>query len=247
MPPSPRCQVVRAGVVEYLKAWELQRNLARQVHEGSEPNTLLLLEHPAVYTIGRRGVRKDVRLDDDQLSRIGIPIHDVDRGGQVTYHGPGQLVAYPMIDLQGWGGPVKYVRTLEQVIIRTLADFGVEANLVEGLTGVWVGMGKIAAIGVKISRGVSYHGFAINVNVDLSPFQHIVPCGISDGAVTSMEEVLGRQVDIEAVAYSLAYHFGREMDLRMVEVESLPEIPASVKDGHPDFSKPRLMEGGIGR
>ena len=195
MPPSPRCQVVRAGLLEYLEAWELQRNLARQVHEGSQPRTLLLLEHPAVYTIGRRGDRRDVRLDDDQLSRTGIPIHEVDRGGQVTYHGPGQLVAYPIIDLQGWGGPVKYVRTLEQVIINTLADFGVAADLVEGLTGVWAcpessrkaclePSRKIAAIGVKISRGVSYHGFAINANVDLSPFHHIVPCGISDGAVT---------------------------------------------------------------
>lgn len=218
--------------MEYLKAWELQRNLARQVHEGSQSNTLLLLEHPAVYTIGRRGDRKDVRLDDDQLSMIGIPIHEVDRGGQVTYHGPGQLVAYPILDLQGWGGPVKYVRALEQVIIRTLADFGVAADLVEGLTGVWAcpePSRKIAAIGVKISRGVSYHGFAINVNVDLSPFDDIVPCGIADGAVTSMEEVLGFPVEIEAVAYSLAYHFGREMDLRMVDVEAIPEELATAR------------------
>ena len=215
--PKPQCQVVRAGVVEYARAWEMQKALAQQVQAGTQPNTILLLEHPPVYTIGRRGSRDQVLLDDIQLSALGIPLHEVDRGGQVTYHGPGQLVAYPVVDLRDWGGPVKYVRTLEQVIIRSQADFGIVAGLVEGLTGVWVGANKLAAIGVKISRGVTIHGFALNANTDLSHFDPIIPCGVTDQGVTSMKRLLGAPVDLDVVSYSLVYHFGREMGFHMVE------------------------------
>lgn len=231
MPTTPTCQIVRLGLIDYLRAWEVQTELARQVHEGSQPNSILLLEHPPIYTMGQRGRREEVLLTDQQLSQMGISLHEADRGGQVTYHGPGQLVAYPIIDLRNWGGPVKYVRTLEQVIIRTLADFGIGAGLIDGLTGVWIGSDKpgshqsrkIAAIGVKISRGVCYHGLAINVSVDLSPFDHIIPCGIENKGVTSMEQILGCSVDIDLVAYSLVYHFGREMGLRMVESDGIAE------------------------
>ena len=235
MPTPPKCQVVKLGLLEYLTAWELQKSLAWKVHQGTQPNTLLLLEHFPVYTIGRRGTRDQILLDDRRLSEEGISLHETDRGGQATFHGPGQLVAYPVLDLRNWGGPVKYVRTLEQVIIKTLADFGINAGLIEGLTGVWVegekaGLKrsqKIAAIGVKISRGVSYHGLALNVNTDLSRFDHIVPCGITDRAVASMQNAIGRPVDTDVVAYGLVYHFGREMGFHMVEVDSLlmgPEI-----------------------
>ena len=220
MPPPVTCRVVRAGVVEYLRCWEVQRALAQEVADGAQPNTLILLEHPPVYTIGRRGSRDDVMLDDEELSELGISIYEIDRGGQVTFHGPGQLVAYPVLDIREWGGPVKYVRTLERVIIRTLADFGITAGLIEGLTGVWVEDRKIAAIGVKISRGVTYHGLAVNVNTDLSGFDHIIPCGITDRDVTSMKVQLGGPVDVDLVAYSLVYHFGGEMGLRMTETES---------------------------
>ena len=222
MPPPPACQVVRAGVVEYLRAWEVQRSLAGMVHDGTQPDTLLLLEHPPVYTIGRLGIRDQVLLQDGELSDLGISLHETDRGGQTTYHGPGQLVAYPVLDLRQWGGPLKYVRTLEHVIINTLAEFGIAAGLVDGLTGVWVGPDrseKIGSIGVKISRGVSYHGLAINVNADLSPFDHIIPCGIADRGVTSTERLLGASVGLDMVAYALVYHFGSEMGLRMVETE----------------------------
>ena len=227
--------------MEYLTAWEMQKALAQRVAEEMEPNTLLLLEHPSVYTIGRRGERDQVLLDDPQLSELGISLYDVDRGGHVTYHGPGQLVAYPIIDVRDWGGPVKYVRTLEQVIVKTLADFDIPAGLNEGLTGVWVPRGqseeeacfggsrKIASIGVRISRGVTSHGLALNVNTDLSWFDHIIPCGIADQEVMSMERFLGGPVDMEAVAYSLAFHFGREMGFRMVEAESLSEDPAAAQ------------------
>ena len=228
--PKPECQIHRLGTLDYPVAWELQVALAREVQEGTRPSALLLLEHPSVYTIGRRGSRDQVHLDDAQLASLGVAVYEADRGGQVTYHGPGQLVAYPIVDLRGWGGPVKYVRTLERTILETLADFGIAASLVEGLTGVWVEGEKIAAIGVKVSRGVAYHGLAINVNPDLGFFDHIIPCGITDRGVTSMERVLGRALEMELVAYSLAYHFGAGMGLRMVESE-LPPVSQVVRVG----------------
>jgi lipoate-protein ligase B len=219
---KPECHVYRLGLVEYRQCWDWQVNLARAVHDGEQPNTLLLLEHPPVYTRGRLSHAQQILLTADQLAELGVQVHEVDRGGQVTFHGPGQLVAYPVVDLRGWGGPLRYIRTLEQIIIKTLADFGVAAGLVEGFTGVWVGNAKIAAIGVKISRGVAYHGFAINVSTDLSYFGHIIPCGISDRPVTSLAQVLGEAVDLAMVQYSLVYQFGQGMGFRMVEVaESL--------------------------
>ena len=238
--PKPECHILRLGTVEYLRAWELQRSLVQQIADGDRPNTLLLLEHAHVYTMGRRGARDHVLLDDHRLAELGVSLHEADRGGQVTYHGPGQLVAYPILDLRGWGGPVKYVRTLERVMIAALGDLGVVAKAVEGVTGVWVGdektrleqSRKIGAIGVKISRGVCYHGFALNVNTDLSYFGHILPCGFDDGKVTSMEALLGSEVDMELVAYSLVYHFGEEMGFRMVETgSSIDDLAGPVSPG----------------
>ncbi len=236
MPPPTICRVAKVGVVEYLRAWEAQKALAQEVADGARPNTLILLEHPPVYTIGRRGSRDHVMMNDTELSELSISLYEIDRGGQVTFHGPGQLVAYPVLNLREWGGPVKYVRTLEQIIIQTLADFGIVAGLIEGLTGVWVGGRKIAAIGVKISRGVTYHGLALNVSTDLSAFDHIIPCGITDKDVTSMEGQLGSLVDVDTVAYSLVYHFGSEMGLRMVETESSIEDLAGPRPAVRDAS-----------
>ena len=220
---KPECAVHHLGTVEYRRAWDLQKAVADEVRAGTRPNTLIILEHEPVYTIGRRGSLDHLLPDPETLARLGIPVHEVDRGGQVTYHGPGQLVAYPILDLREWGGPLTYVRTLERVIVATLADFGIEGGLVEGLTGVWTRGGegpgqpssKIAAIGVKIARGVCYHGLALNVNTDLEPYDHIVPCGITDRGITSMQELLGAAVDLELAAYSLTYHLGREMGFRM--------------------------------
>jgi lipoate-protein ligase B len=217
--PKPECHIYRLGTVNYRRAWDLQVRLAQAVHDGEQPNALLLLEHPHVYTLGRLSRPEHILLTPAELAERGIDVVETDRGGQITYHGPGQLVGYPVVNLREWGGPLKYVRTLEQIIIKSLADFGIEAGLVEGLTGVWVGDAKIAAIGVKISRGVAYHGFAINVNTDLSYFDHIVPCGITDRKVTSLARLLGEPVDLEAVQYSVAYQFGRGMDFRMVEAD----------------------------
>ena len=204
--------------MEYRRAWDEQVSLAQAVRDGSQPNTLLLLEHPHVYTRGRLSKPEHLLLTHVELAKRGVSVVETDRGGQVTYHGPGQLVGYPIIDLRNWGGPLKYVRTLEQVIIQTLADLGVEAGLVPGLTGVWVGESKVAAIGVKISGGVAYHGFSLNVNPDLSYYDHIVPCGITDREVTSLEELLACQVEKELVTNGLAYRFGQQMGFRMKEV-----------------------------
>ena len=223
--PAPTCRIVRLGTVEYGQAWDLQVSLADDVRNGRQPDTLLLLEHPHVYTKGRLSKPEQVLLTDYQLSERGIDVVETDRGGLVTYHGPGQLVAYPVVNLRDWGGPLKYVRTLEMIIIGVLADFGVAAELVGGLTGVWVGDRKIAAIGVKISQGVAHHGFAINVNTDLSYFRYIVPCGITDRQVTSLEQLLGRAVELEAVQHSVAYQFGQGMGFKMVEDSALTLSP----------------------
>lgn len=210
--------MVHLGLVEYRRTWDEQVTLAQAVRDGTQPNTLLLLEHPHVYTRGRLSKPEHLSLTQPELAERGVSVVDTDRGGLVTYHGPGQLVGYPIINLRNWGGPLKYVRTLEQVIIQTLADLGVEAGLVAGLTGVWVGEAKIAAIGVKISRGVAYHGFSLNVNPDLSYYDHIVPCGITDRNVTSLKGLLPRPVEMELVRNGLAYRFGQQMGFRMKEV-----------------------------
>ncbi len=203
------------GTVDYRRAWEWQVALADAVREGRQPSTLLLLEHPPVYTMGRLSKPEHLLAAPEELADAGVDLVETDRGGQITFHGPGQLVAYPVVDLRGWGGPLKYVRTLERVIINVLADFRISAGLNPGLTGVWVGDAKIAAIGVKISRGVAYHGFSINVTTDLSFYDRIVPCGIEDGDVTSMERVLGHPLGLADVAQRVAARFGEGMGLKM--------------------------------
>ena len=218
MPPSNTCRATWLGTVDYLEARELQLALLEKVHAGAEPNTMLLLEHPHVYTKGRLSKQTDVLLPEEELAKKGIPVYETDRGGQVTYHGPGQLVAYPIINLREWGGPVKYVRALEQVVIATLAEMGITANCESGNTGVWTDHGKIAAIGVKISRGIAFHGLALNVNTDLSLYENIIPCGIADRSVTSMAAILGEPVDLELVRYGMIYQFGHEFGFRIEDV-----------------------------
>ncbi|NQW22827.1 MAG: lipoyl(octanoyl) transferase LipB [SAR202 cluster bacterium] len=218
MPPQPPCRVAWLGSIDYLKARDLQLELVEKVHSGEALNTLLLLEHPHVYTKGRLSKPSDVLLPEEELAAKGIPVYETDRGGQVTYHGPGQLVAYPIINLKDWGGPVKYVRALEQVIISALAEMGVTAHCEAGNTGVWTDQGKIVAIGVKISRGIAFHGLALNVNTDLAYYQNIIPCGIADRPVTSMAAILGQPVDMELVRAVLVQQFGREFGFEMVDV-----------------------------
>ena len=212
------CRVINAGVAPYREAWDWQVEIARQVREGLSPDTLLLLEHPHTYTRGRLAPDSDLLLDAATRAAHGIDVVETDRGGLITYHGPGQLVAYPIIRLRGRGGPHWYVRTLEHVIINTLAEFELSATTVPGLTGVWTADGrrKIAAIGVKIAGGVAYHGFAINVNPDLTMFDGIVPCGITDRKVTSLAAELCFTPAMDDVADSVAFQLCAAFSLQLV-------------------------------
>jgi lipoyl(octanoyl) transferase len=179
------------------------------------PDHLLLLEHPHVITLGRNGRHENLLASDEIMERAGISFFPTDRGGDVTYHGPGQLVAYPIMDLRDWKRDVgAFVRAVEQTIIDTLADYGIEAGRIPKLTGVWVGERKVAAIGVHISRWVTSHGLALNVSTDMSYFQYIVPCGLTK-PVTSMAQ-LGIRATLEEVSRSLAAHFGRNFDCEML-------------------------------
>lgn len=193
--------VRRLGVVPYREAWALQQDLAGARRTGSIPDTVLLLQHPHTYTIGRSGTRDHVFLSDAELSARGITCLEVDRGGDVTYHGPGQLVGYPILDLGPTPDVGRYLRLLEGSLIDVLADFGIAADRLAGYTGVWIGNRKIAAIGVKVAQGITTHGFALNVTTDLSLFSHILPCGIPDKGVTSMAVELSgpapAMVDVE--------------------------------------------------
>ena len=206
--PAP-CRVCWLGSdVEYREAWALQRRLVAQRAAGQVPDTLLLLEHRRVYTAGRRSPPEHVLLDAAGLGALGVPLVETDRGGEVTYHGPGQLVGYPIVGLRERGlGPRQYVRELERLLIDTLAGFDVCAHVEQGLTGVWVYRAKVGAIGVKISQQVAHHGFALNVCPDLDYYNHIIPCGIVDCEVTSMARLLGYPVAMDAVRRAVVRHF----------------------------------------
>ncbi len=200
--------------MDYGEALALQQQLVAARKEGSIPDQLLLLEHPHVITLGRNGQMQNLLASNEVLSRAGISFYPIDRGGDITYHGPGQLVGYPILDLRDWKRDVgAYVRGLEQAIIDTLGEYGISAGRIPKLTGVWVGDRKIAAIGVHISRWVTSHGFALNVHTDLSYFQYIVPCGLTK-PVTSMAQ-LGANATVSEVAGNFAAHFGRIFDCEM--------------------------------
>jgi len=219
--PSPVCIARWLGRLDYEEAWALQRDLAVRRARGETGDTLLLLEHPPVYTTGRRSGGDRLLVPAEAL---GAPLLSVDRGGDITFHGPGQLIAYPVIDLGAQPrGVQRYVRGLEETIIRTLAGYGIGGEREEGLTGVWVGGEKIAAIGVRVGRPggaagrwVTSHGLALNVSPDLTWFERIVPCGIPGRGVTSMERLLGRREPLEAVAERLAGEFAAVFGRRVV-------------------------------
>ena len=210
-----KCQVRELGRIAYGPALELQQELIAARKAGTVADHLLLLEHPHVITLGRNGHRENLLASPEIMERAGISFFPTDRGGDVTYHGPGQLVAYPILDLREWKRDVgAFVRAVEQTIIDTLADYGIAAGRIPKLTGVWVNDRKIAAIGVHISRWVTSHGLALNVTTDLSYFQYIVPCGLTK-PVTSMAQ-LGVRATLEEVSRSLAGHFGRNFDCEML-------------------------------
>ena len=226
----PDCLAVELGSLDYPAALMLQRDLHRRMASGELPALLLLLQHPHVYTLGRRGSETDILAPDEALRELNADVYHTDRGGEATYHGPGQLVGYPILDLRAAGlGPLAYVRALEEIIVSTLAELGIPATAEGKPTGVWVGDAKIAAIGVRVSRGVTMHGFALNVNPDLSYFNHIVPCGMPDASVTSIAEQ-GLGLEIPGVIDILTTHFANVLDYSLIHttIEAITDEPLAV-------------------
>ncbi len=243
-------QYLYLGRVEYEEALCLQAEIAALVAEGRAENVLLLLEHPAVLTLGRNADRTNILASDELLASRGVTVHEINRGGDVTYHGPGQLVGYPIFDLRtlrapsgGRMGPVDFVRGMEEALVRLCGGFGVRAGRIPGLTGVWCGGAadgsllvesggqerKIAAIGIHVARGITSHGFAFNLTTNLRDFEWIVPCGIADHAVTSLEkEIPGAALPptLEALAHQAARYFGQVFDQQVLAVEDLAALRA---------------------
>jgi lipoyl(octanoyl) transferase len=224
------------GRIDYTTALALQQRLVELRHQQQIPDTLLLLEHPPVLTLGRNAHRSNILASDELLASRGVEIVETNRGGDVTYHGPGQLVGYPILDLRAATprmGAIDYVRKLEEVLIRTCAEFQLLTERVPGRTGVWTRPGgsipekKIAAIGVHIARGITSHGFAFNITADLADFDWIVPCGIVDRAVTSLEQETqldASQLQLEDMANRVARQFGRVFNTQILRVERLEDL-----------------------
>ena len=208
-------EVRRLGIVPYAEALALQKTLVEERRAGRVPDLLLLVQHPPVITLGvRRDSRTHVKASDRQLAVQAIEVHEAGRGGDVTYHGPGQIVGYPILDLRPDRCDVhRYVRDLEEVMIRVCADYGVTAHRVEGMSGAWVDVEKIGAIGVRISRWITSHGFAFNVNTRLEDFQLIVPCGIGDRGVTSLRKLVGAELPIDEVEDRIIRRFAEVFDM----------------------------------
>jgi len=214
------CRVEQLGQVAYPEAMQLQRERVAQRKAGEIPDTLLLLEHPHIYTLGRNAKPEHLLATLEFLRSLGAEVFETDRGGDITYHGPGQLVGYPILDLTqhrrdlGW-----YMRSLEQVFMGVAAEFGIQAERLAGATGVWVGDAKLVAMGVHVSRWVTSHGFALNVNTDLKYFDWIIPCGLRDKGVTSLERCLGRAVEMDTVIDRVVGHFSRVFGLTVETAE----------------------------
>lgn len=238
------CTVYRLGRIGYREAYHLQRQLWQQRVSGCIGDTLLILEHPHTITVGKSGKLQNILVSHQRLLDEGVSIFSTDRGGDVTYHGPGQLVGYLIIDLRGRGKHIqRFVYDIEEVIIRTLADLGIRAGRSRSHPGVWVGNEQIAAIGLRIKMRVSMHGFALNVNTDLEKFSLINPCGCPDTKATSCARLLSRQVLMEEVATVLLAHFSKVFNLQLVEmsatnlVQSLlwkPDYPHGSSRGAPN-------------
>jgi lipoyl(octanoyl) transferase len=210
--------IEQLGLVDYASALELQREKVAQRKAEAIPDTLLLLEHPHVYTLGRNARRENMLMSAEWLASRGAQVFQTDRGGDVTYHGPGQLVGYPILDLTQHRRDISwYMRSLEEVFICTARDLGIAAGRSPGAAGVWVGNDKLVAMGVHLSRWVTSHGFALNVNTDLRYFECIVPCGLHGKGVTSLAKLLGRAVEMEAVTERVVEHFGKVFSLETVE------------------------------
>ncbi len=239
--------LIHLGRIGYLEGLALQQQLVELRHQGRIGNTLLLLEHPPVLTLGRNADRGNIVADDALLARRGVSVHEINRGGDVTYHGPGQLVGYPIIDLRSFTprlGIIEYVRRLEEVLIRVAGEYGVPAQRIAGRTGVWTFAGgsiaekKLAAIGVHVSRGITSHGFALNVTADLRDFELIVPCGIADRGVTNLADEADRPVAMEPVSHAVARQFGRVFGHQVLWLEQLADLEPGLAGVGPALSAP---------
>jgi lipoate-protein ligase B len=238
-------EIRRLGLMPYVDALALQRTLVEDRQGDRVPDVLLLVEHPHILTLGVRGDggRSHIRASADQLAACGVEVHETGRGGDITYHGPGQLIGYPILDLRPDRCDVhRYVRDLEEVLIRSAHEYGIPAQRIRGLTGVWVGDAKLAAIGVRIARWVTSHGFALNVSTDLSFFDLIVPCGIADRSVTSFERLLGRRVATRDVEDRVVSSFCAVFDCQPLTVQRCctfaPLHPSTPAPQHPSTLVP---------
>jgi lipoyl(octanoyl) transferase len=219
------CRIEQLGRVDYAEALRLQRERVAQRKAEVISDTLLLLDHPHVYTLGRNAKREHLLISNRQLAQLGAQLFETDRGGDITYHGPGQLVGYPIFDLAKHRRDIAwFMRSLEEVFLRVASDFGIEAARLAGAPGVWVGNDKLVAMGVHVSRWITSHGFAFNVSTDLRYFDWIVPCGLRGKGVTSLEKLLGRPVEMPVAMERVVEHFGRvfafDMEIERSKVES---------------------------
>jgi lipoyl(octanoyl) transferase len=230
---NKRVEFIDLGLIEYQKAWDFQEEQFQKIvnfkianrdldEKQATPNYLIFCQHPHVYTLGKSGKLENLLLDEQGLTDKKATFFKINRGGDITYHGPGQLVGYPIIDLDNFFTDIhKYMRLLEEAVILTCADYGIESGRIEGLTGVWIGKDdnprKICALGVKASRWVTMHGFAFNVNTDLNYFKNIIPCGIDDKAVCSLESELGRALDLSEVSGKLRKHIADLFEMEIFE------------------------------
>jgi len=219
---------INLGRTRYADTWDLQKRLVDLRLKSKIPDCLLLTEHEPVITMGRGTLPENLLVTKEQLAKRGVELFDIERGGDITFHGPGQLVAYPIIDLNNRGKDLhRYLRDLEELIIRTLSDFGISAGIKEGLTGVWASDQKLAAIGVAVTRWITYHGLALNVNTNLDYFKLINPCGITQYPVGSMAKALGKEVNFQSVADSLANNFAA---MFYYEIETLENIDSVISE-----------------
>jgi lipoyl(octanoyl) transferase len=241
-----RVELFDAGRMPYRQAWDIQRKVQKQlidqklaVRDNPQlkkkiPDSLIYVEHPHVYTLGKSGDAANLLKGMAELKQIDAEFIENDRGGDITYHGPGQIVGYPILDLDRYFTDVhKYLRYLEEVIIKTCGDYGIEAGRIDGLTGVWVGEEKICAMGIRCSRWVTMHGFAFNVNTDLSYFDHIVPCGIRDKNVTGLNKILGRTVDLDEVKSRISHHFSEQFGAAISAPSGRDMLVRKVSEGAP--------------
>ncbi len=213
------------GLIDYKEAWDLQKSIHQLRAENKFDDVLFLLEHPHTYTLGKIADKNNLIGDEKFLSENKISVYDIDRGGDITYHGPGQIVGYPIISLTNWKQDThKYLRAIEEVVIKVCAEYGLQGSRVDKYTGVWLDSRKICAIGIKVSLWITMHGFAFNINTDLKLFNGIIPCGISDKDVTSLNRELNKEISLNEVKEKIIHHFGALFNYDQIEFKSRQEI-----------------------